>query len=158
MYRKPLALIVSVAVLGTVSGWAAFASQQGLPSAQYRAAPTTSDAGAQPDGAVPSPAKKQSKNKRLQQMITQLGLTDDQIVKVKAILAEQQSKMRKIKTDASLSPDAKREQYTVVRKESRQELAGVLDREQLKKLRDLRKNHDGTKQPVTASSDATPAP
>jgi len=145
--------MVSMATFCSIIGPASCAPAQALKTTQFRAA--TADTAPQADPTANTARKKQNKNKRLQQMITELGLTDDQVVKVKAIMSDQQSKMRKVKADTSLSPDAKRDQYQTIRKGSRQQLASVLDRDQLKKLREMRKNRDAAKQSAPTAT-ATP--
>ena len=152
MNRRTVSIMVSMAAFCSIIGPANYASAQGLRPAPMRAA--TSDTATQADPTTVPAGKKLNKNKRLQQMITELGLTDDQVVKVKGILSDQQSKMRKVKADTSLSPDAKREQYQAIRKESRKQLAAVLDRDQLKKLREMRKNRDVAKQQDTPTTAA----
>ena len=82
---------------------------------------------------------KESKDKRIQQLTTALGLTDDQISKVKAVYKGQKAKAAIIKSDPALSPDDKRTKIAGLRKDTKQQIDALLTDDQQQKLRQFQK-------------------
>jgi len=82
---------------------------------------------------------KGSKDKHIQQLTTALGLTDDQVGKVKAIYKDQKAKAAIIKSDPALSPDDKRTKITALRKDTKQQIDALLTDDQQQKLRQYQK-------------------
>lgn len=70
----------------------------------------------------------------LEEIKQELNLTADQEAKIKPIFQKRKEAFKTIKQDESLSREAKREKMEVLRAETRKELAGVLNNEQLQKL------------------------
>ncbi len=70
----------------------------------------------------------------LDEIKQELNLTADQEAKIKPIFEKRREAFKTIKQDESLSREAKREKMGALRDQTRKELAGVLNNEQLQKL------------------------
>jgi Spy/CpxP family protein refolding chaperone len=71
----------------------------------------------------------------------ELNLTPDQASKVEPILATRQQKMSALMADTSLTPDARREQFRALHKDSERQIAGVLTPDQLQQLKSMHHGH-----------------
>lgn len=71
---------------------------------------------------------------KLEEMKQELNLTADQEAKLKPIFEKRREAFKTIKQDDSLSREAKREKMGALKAETRTELEGVLNKEQLQKL------------------------
>lgn len=74
--------------------------------------------------------------KRIEKVREALDLTDEQVVQVRAIFAEQGEKMRELKQSED------REGFRALHEETHARLAAVLDDEQRAKLEALREEHE----------------
>lgn len=90
--------------------------------------------------------RKQSKQKheemtakRLDKMKTQLGLSDDQVAKIKANQAATQVKMKAIMDNKTADKATKREQLMALRKEIKDNIGSVLTPEQNAKMESMHK-------------------
>ncbi len=66
-----------------------------------------------------------------------LQLTDEQKAKIKSIVSNAREQARKVRSDATLTPEQKRKQLLELRKSTRQEIGSVLTPEQREKMRKL---------------------
>ncbi|OIR08383.1 hypothetical protein GALL_95510 [mine drainage metagenome] len=80
---------------------------------------------------------------RLERMKLTLGLSDDQVAKIKAHQTEMQTKMQAIHQNADLLPEQKREQLKSLMSQRGEFMKSVLTPEQLSKSDSLRKNFRG---------------
>ena len=76
-----------------------------------------------------------SVEQRLEQMTTQLSLTDEQKPKVKAVLEDQQKKMQELRNETD--QDARRTKMQDLRKETDTKMKGILTEEQFKKYQEM---------------------
>ena len=79
--------------------------------------------------------------KRLDKLKTTLGLTDDQVAKIKANQAATQAKMKAIWDNKNADQSAKREQFMALRKEMKDNIGSVLTAEQKAKMESMHKDH-----------------
>jgi Spy/CpxP family protein refolding chaperone len=92
------------------------------------------DAKAKPEGAA-----------RLEAMREKLGLTEEQLAKIKPALEEQASRLKAIREDGSLSEEQKREKARSESGEMRKVMEEVLSSEQKAKLAEMMKERVGDK-------------
>ena len=78
---------------------------------------------------------------RAEKMKVKLGLSDDQATKLKDLRTNTFAKIKQIHSDASLTPDQKKEQIKSLVQDQREQLKSVLTPEQLKQLNDM--HHEG---------------
>jgi Spy/CpxP family protein refolding chaperone len=83
---------------------------------------------------------KEAQAKRVDQMKTQLGLSDEQANKIKAGQAGLQDKIKAIHQDQKLSDSEKKEQVRSAMKQQRVEMQSILTPEQLQKMKTARKS------------------
>jgi len=74
------------------------------------------------------------------QMKTQLGLSDEQIKKIKESQAGVHEKIKTIRKDQTLSDSQKKEQVKAIMKQQHENMKSVLTPEQLQKMKSSRKN------------------
>jgi len=74
------------------------------------------------------------------QMKTQLGLSDDQVKKIKESQAGVHEKIKTIRKDQTLSDSQKKEQVKAIMKQQHENMKSVLTPEQLQKMKNSRKN------------------
>jgi Spy/CpxP family protein refolding chaperone len=67
----------------------------------------------------------------------ELGLTDDQKTKFKAVLADQQTQLRSLRADSSLAPEDKRAKAKEIRAATQSKLKEILTPDQLAKWQKL---------------------
>ena len=77
-------------------------------------------------------------HKAAQHMGKRLNLTDDQTAKLEPILATQQQKMASLRSDTSLTPDQRREQFRAIHKDTQTQFATVLTPDQMQQLQSMR--------------------
>ncbi len=85
--------------------------------------------------------KEERYTKHLAKMKTKLGLTDDQVAKMKSQRTDVQAKMQKIKNNESLSREQKREQMIALKSDIKEQRKKIFTPEQLKKMEEMKKNH-----------------
>jgi Spy/CpxP family protein refolding chaperone len=83
---------------------------------------------------------KEGQAKRVDQMKTKLGLSDEQATKIKAGQAGLQDKIKAIHQDQKLSDSEKKEQVRSAMKQQRDEMQSILTPEQLQKMKSGRKS------------------
>jgi Spy/CpxP family protein refolding chaperone len=84
----------------------------------------------------PRPEMKGPDWKKLQ---PELGLTNEQVAELETLSTDHKAKAQKVRADASLTPDQKREQMKKLREEGKAEVGTVLTAEQRQKMGQLRK-------------------
>ncbi len=78
-----------------------------------------------------------------ERMGEKLSLTEDQKAKMKSNREQLQSKMKAIRENKSLDESAKKEQMKNLMKENKESMKSILTEEQIKKMEEMRKSHDG---------------
>ena len=87
-------------------------------------------------------AKKEAQYARhLDKMKTNLNLTDEQVVKLKAQRAANHAKAEKIKNNESLSREQKKAQMMALKAEAKEQNGKIFTPEQLKKKEEMKKAH-----------------
>lgn len=84
--------------------------------------------------------------KAAQRIGKKLNLTADQTSKLEPILADQQQKMAALRSNTSLTPDQRREQFRSIHKDTQTQLASVLTPDQLQQLRSMHRGPHGQRQ------------
>ena len=74
---------------------------------------------------------------KMLEIFSQLNLTDAQKAQIQTIMQSTREKVKAVREDSSLTPDAKKTQITALRKDSRQQINALLTPEQQQKLKDL---------------------
>jgi len=75
---------------------------------------------------------------RLQELSTELNLTDDQKAQLKPILQDEVQQLRAVNDDASLTADQKKAKFTDIRQSHKSQMVSILNPEQQKKLQLLK--------------------
>jgi protein CpxP len=79
-------------------------------------------------------------------MAKKLNLTQEQQDKLKPIFEKQREQARAIKSDASLTPDQKKEKFQALRQDSMSQVNAILTPEQQQQMAQMRaKHHHGNK-------------
>jgi len=80
-----------------------------------------------------------------------LNLTPDQTAKVEPIIADRQQKISALMSNTQLTPEDRKQQFHAIRKDSEQQLAGILTPDQLQQLKSMHHGHHGHhgEQPAT---------
>lgn len=81
--------------------------------------------------------------KHMDKMKTNLGLTDEQVTKLKAQRTANHAKAEKIKNNESLSREQKKEQMMALKADAKNQNQKIFTPEQLKKREEMKKNHSG---------------
>jgi Spy/CpxP family protein refolding chaperone len=90
-------------------------------------------------------AKGKERHERgLQNMKTQLNLTDDQVSKLKASHDSFAAKSKDIRSNTSLTEDEKKTQIRELAKQEREETKSILTKEQLQKMQELHKDRSSS--------------
>jgi Spy/CpxP family protein refolding chaperone len=83
-----------------------------------------------------SEKRKEASEERMQRMKTRLGLSDDQVTKLKAERSGIGEKMKAIRENKSLSDEQKKEQFKQLREKQKESMKTILTDEQMKKLKE----------------------
>jgi Spy/CpxP family protein refolding chaperone len=86
-----------------------------------------------PPAAAPAPHT----HPNFEKVAQELGLTDDQKTKFKAVLADQQTQLRSLRADTSLAPEDKRAKAKEIRAATLTQLKTILTPDQLAKWQNL---------------------
>ncbi len=125
----------------------AFASLQGLAqstpdqaaSQAANAASQAKDDAAQAMGDPETKAKVQAK---LQELSTELNLTEDQKTQLKPVLQDEFKQLKAVHNDASLSPDQKKAKAAEIHDGAKSQMGSILTPEQQKKLAAMKESHE----------------
>jgi Spy/CpxP family protein refolding chaperone len=79
---------------------------------------------------------------RLQQISSELNLTDDQKQQLKPMLQSEAQQLKAVKDDASLTPEQKQAKAKEIHQGFKSQIGGVLTPEQQKKLATMREGPD----------------
>jgi len=94
-------------------------------------------------------AKMEERSKvRMDKLKTDLGLSDEQLVKLKSERAAAQGKIKVIREDKSLDDQAKKEQVRELMQKQKESMRSILTEEQLKKLDEQRQKRGSHKKIV----------
>lgn len=90
-----------------------------------------------------------------------LNLTSDQTTRLEPILADRQSRVEALRSNASLDPKTRHEQMRSIQEDTQTKLAGVLTPDQLQQMKEMRgrmghRGHGGPDGP--GGNGATPPP
>ncbi len=85
--------------------------------------------------------RKEMGEKRMEMMKTKLGLSDNQVLKMKAQHEATHAQLKAIKQDQTLSRADKKEKMKAIKDEAMQQRKSILSAEQIKKMEELKKEH-----------------
>lgn len=107
---------------------------------------------ADPDGPPPPPPPRAwhpNPEREAHRIARELSLTPDQAAKLEPIFANRDQQIKAIRDNGQLTQEDAREQMRTIEKTTQQQLATVLTPDQLKQLREMRRNgpHGGPGQP-----------
>ena len=88
---------------------------------------------AQTDATSVDPETKAKVQEKLQQISSELNLTDAQKAQLKPILQSEVQQLQAVKNDSSLSPDQKQAKVSEIRQGYKSQMSGILTPEQQKK-------------------------
>jgi len=88
--------------------------------------------------ALADPETKAKVQAKLQELSTELNLTDDQKDKIKPVLQDEFKQLKAVKDDTSLSPDQRKTKATDIHESTKSQINSFLTPEQQKKLSDMR--------------------
>ncbi|RZU39986.1 hypothetical protein [Edaphobacter modestus] len=128
-------LLLTSALALTLAAPAAFSQQ---PAAQQPANDATAQQPAANDG---HHHHSFDPHKAAQHLSKRLNLTSDQTAKLEPILATQQQKIASLRSNTSLTPDQRREQFRTIHQETQTQLSSVLTPDQLQQLQSMRRFH-----------------
>jgi periplasmic protein CpxP/Spy len=134
MNKKTL-LVLTCALFLAFAGLQGFAQSSADPAASQAASSMSQAAqGVDPEAR----AKVQAK---LQELSSELNLTDDQKSQLKPILQDEVQQLKAVHDDASLSPDQKKAKATEIRQSHKSQMSSILTPEQQKKLESIRETN-----------------
>ena len=87
--------------------------------------------------------KEEGYAKRMDKMKTNLGLSEDQVSKLKAQREINHAKAEKIKSNESLSQEQKKEQMMALKNDAKEQNKKIFTPDQLKKMEEMKKSHEG---------------
>jgi len=93
---------------------------------------------AQTEASTLDPETKAKVQQQLQQISSDLNLTDAQKAQLKPILQSEVQELKSVKDDASLSPDQKQAKAKDIRQNYKSQISSILTPEQQKKLATMR--------------------
>ncbi len=97
----------------------------------------------QPTFAGPNKAAKHEGGAKLRQVLTRLNLTEAQKAQIKPILQAAREKVKAVRADSSLTPDAKKAKMQAIRRDAKSQVAALLTPEQREKLRGSGRGNGG---------------
>jgi Spy/CpxP family protein refolding chaperone len=145
MKRKwMMVCILTLAVAFTaLQGMAQTSPSQTTPPANQSAPASTSPSAAQSEaGQAIDPEVAAKVQAKLQQISTELGLSDDQKAQLKPILQDEFKRLKAVKDDTSQSVADKQEKAKSVHDSARDQMKQILTPDQQKKLAEMKGNDD----------------
>jgi len=100
---------------------------------------------AQTDTSTADPELKAEVQSYLQQVSSELNLTDDQKTQIKPILQNEFQQLKAVKNDTSLSPDQQKAKAQEIHASAKSQISSVLTPEQQKKLATMREEGEAPK-------------
>src|SRR5262245_2025166 len=116
-------------------------AQSTADQAASQAASAASQAGTEANQAGVDPETKAKVQAKLQQLATELNLTDDQKTQIKPILQDEFNQLKAVDADASLSPDQKRAKAGDIHRSAKSQISSILTPEQQKKLESMKQSY-----------------
>jgi len=151
MKRKALLACLFALVL-TFSGVLAFAqstadqAKDQANSAASQAKDQATDAASQAKDdasqATVDPETKAKVQSKLQELATELNLTDDQKTQLKPILQGEFKQLQAIHNDSSMSADQKQAKMTEIHESAKSQISSILTPDQQKKLAEIKESHE----------------
>lgn len=135
MNKKTL-LILTCALFLALAGLQAVAQSSDDQAASQPS--SMSQAASDPSQAAADPEVRAKVQARLQQLSSELNLTDDQKAQLKPILQDEVQQLKAVHDDASLSPDQKKAKATDIRQSHKSQIGSILTPEQQKKLETIK--------------------
>jgi len=111
---------------------------QAASQAGQQAGQAASQAGQQTTQAVADADTRAKVQAKLQEISSELNLTDDQKTQLKPILQDEMGQIKAVKDDASLSPDQKKAKVSDIRQNYKSQINSVLTPDQQKKWAAMR--------------------
>src|SRR5262245_16850599 len=130
--------LVLVCALFLVFTGAQCVAQNTPDQAASQAANAASQAKDDAAQAMADPETKAKVQAKLQELATELNLTDDQKDKIKPVLQDEFKQLKGVKDDASLSPDQKQTKATEIHESTKSQINSFLTPDQQKKLAEKR--------------------
>lgn len=122
---------------GNAASQAADAASQTGKDAASQAGDAASQAGnAAADAA--DPGTKAKVEAKLQQISTELNLTDEQKTQIKPVLQDEFTQLKGVRNDSSMSPEQKKAKATEIHQSAKSQISSFLTPEQQKKLAEMR--------------------
>jgi len=134
---KKMFLVLVCALFLVFTGAQAMA-QNTPDQAASQAANAASQAKDDAAQALADPETKAKVEAKLQELSTELNLTDDQKTKLKPVLQDEFKQLKAVKDDASLSPDQKKEKITSIREGTKPQIDSILTPDQQKKRGEMK--------------------
>jgi periplasmic protein CpxP/Spy len=88
--------------------------------------------------ALADPETKAKVQAKLQELSTELNLTDDQKTQLKPVLQDEFKQLKALHDDASLSPDQKKTKATEIHESAKSQINSILTPDQQKKLGEMK--------------------
>jgi periplasmic protein CpxP/Spy len=113
-------------------------AQKTPDQAASQASSATSQAKDDAAQAMGDPETKAKVQAKLQELSTELNLTDDQKTQLKPVLQGEFKQLKAVHDDASLSPEQKKAKITEIRQSAKSQMGSILTPEQQKKLASMK--------------------
>ncbi len=120
------------------------AKMESILTTEQKAKMATSSLGQQGKDRKDGKRGHEGRGKGFEKMKTELGLSNDQATKLKALNEQSHTQMKAIRENTSLSEDVKKEQMKAVKENAKTQRQSILTAEQIKKMEELKKNHKKT--------------
>jgi periplasmic protein CpxP/Spy len=88
--------------------------------------------------AMADPETKAKMQAKLQELSTELNLTDDQKTQLKPVLQDEFKQLKAVNDDTSLPPDQKKTKITEIRENAKSQMNSILSPDQQKKLGEMK--------------------
>lgn len=141
-----LALAGSQVFAQSTADQAASQASQSASQSASQASQSTADAASQAKDtagqAVSDTEAKAELQSKLQQLSSELNLTDDQKTQLKPILQDEVGKLKAVRDDSSLSPDQKQAKMKTIHDGAKTQIDAILTPEQQKKLQAMKEGSD----------------
>jgi Spy/CpxP family protein refolding chaperone len=116
-------------------------AQSNPDQAASQAATASSQAKDDANQAIGDPETKAKVQAKLQELSSELNLTDDQKTQLKPVLQGEFKQLKAVNDDASLSADQKQSKMTEIHEGAKSQINSILTPEQQKKLAEMKESH-----------------
>jgi Spy/CpxP family protein refolding chaperone len=138
--NKRTLLVLTCALFLALAGLQGFAQSSADPAAS-QAASNASQAAGDPNQAAVDPETRAKVQAKLQELSSELNLTDDQKTQLKGIVQDEVQQIKAVRDDSSLSPDQKKAKVTEIRQSHKSQMSSILTPEQQKKLETIKETN-----------------